>query len=466
MKQLLRTRWFLAVVAILVIGIPASMLLSPGAGAVENSIVATAKRGQFKVMVKTSGELRAIKDVKIQGPANMQQAQVYQAKIAHLIPEGTLVKEGDVVAELDRAAAAQKMSEVSLALQKAQAQYEQAMLDSALNLSKAREEMKTMELALEEKRIAKDQAKYESPAVQRKAEIDLEKAERALNQAKVDYKTKTEQAQAKMREVGADLQRQQNLLDQIQTLMQNFTIRAPAPGMVIYVKEWNGKKRTVNSQISSWDPTVATLPDLSQMQSITYVNEIDVRKVMVGDPATITLDADPSKQLTGKVTAVANVGEQRPNADAKVFEVIVTLDRPDTTLRPGMTTGNAIETLSVDDATYVPLEALFVENGISVMYKESGGGIIKQEVETGAMNDDEVVVVRGIEEGDRVLLLPPENAAEMELHRLPGSTSTPPAAEPSDTAVKQAVPPPPDTLGAAPGGSGRGPAAIPAAPKR
>lgn len=465
MKQLLRNRWFLAVAAILIIGIPATMLLSPGAGAVENSIVATAKRGEFKVVVNTSGELRAIKDVKIQGPQNMQQAQVYQAKIASLVPEGTLVKEGEVVAELDRAAAAQKMSDVSLALQKAQAQYEQAMLDSALNLSKAREEMKTMELALEEKRIAKEQAKYESPAVRRKAEIDLEKAERALEQAKVDYKTKTEQAQAKMREVGADLQRQQNLLANIQELMQNFTIRAPAPGMVIYVKEWNGKKRTVNSQISSWDPTVATLPDLSQMQSQTYVNEIDVRKVAVGQPAVVTLDADPSKRLTGKVTSVANVGEQRPNADAKVFEVVVTLDRPDTTLRPGMTTGNAIETLSLDNAVFVPLEALFVENGIPFMYKETGGGIIKQEVETGAMNDDEVVVVRGIEEGDRVLLLPPENAAELQPHRLPGSANTPPGTTPGDTAVKQSVPPP-DTLTAAPRGGPVGAPAASAVPKR
>lgn len=472
MMQLLRTRWFIAVAVILILGIPGTLLLGRGTGAVENSIIATVKRGEFKVMVNTAGELRALRDIKIQGPLNMQQAQVYQTKIAMLVPEGTIVQEGDLVAELDRASAAQKHADVSLALQKATAQYEQAMLDSALNLSKAREEMKTMEMALEEKQIAKDQAKYESPAVRRKAEIDLEKAERALEQAKLDYKTKTEQAQAKMREVGADMQRQQNLLAQIQDVMQNFTIKAPAPGMVIYVKEWNGKKRTVGSQVSGWDPTVATLPDLSQMQSITYVNEIDVRKVLVGQPAVVTLDADPSKRLPGKVTAVANVGEQRPNADAKVFEVIVTLDRPDTTLRPGMTTGNAIETMSLKDALFVPLEALLVENGIPVMFKESGGSVIKQEVETGPMNDDEVVVVRGLEEGDRVLLLPPPNAAQLEPRRLPGSTAQPPKSTPGDTTVKQAVPPRPDTLGVAPRGASQAapvagsPAAPVSAPRR
>lgn len=454
MKQLLESRWVQAVGVILLLGIPGTWLMARGADSELSAIEATVKRGDFKVVVSTSGELRALNDIKITGPANMQQAQVYQVKISMLVPEGTIVKEGDVVAQLDRAPAAQKHTDVSLALQKAQAQHEQAMLDSTLNLSKAREDMKTMELSLEEKRIAKDQAKYESPSVQRKAEIDLEKAERALDQAKVDYKTKTEQAQAKMREVGADYQRQQNLLAQVQELMQNFSIKAPAPGMVIYVKEWNGKKRTVGSQIGYYDPVVATLPDLSKMESITYVNEIDVRKVAVGQPVEITLDADPSKRLTGKVAQVANVGEQRPNADAKVFEVKVTVDKPDTTLRPGMTTGNAIETLALKNVLHIPLEALIVENGIPVVFKPTGGGVIKQEVETGAMNDDEVVILQGVEEGERVLLSPPENAAALEPRRLNGSANTPRPGAGGDTAAKQSVPPGADSLaGPAPRGS-------------
>src|SRR5439155_25613765 len=90
------------------------------------------------------------------------------------------------------------------------------------------------------KRLAKEQAVYEAPTVQRQAAIDYERADRALTQARSDYETKTEQAKAKMREVGADLQRQRNLLKVVQDVMAGFTIRAPAPGMVIYVKEWNG----------------------------------------------------------------------------------------------------------------------------------------------------------------------------------------------------------------------------------
>ena len=277
-----------------------------------------------------------------------------------------------------------------------------------------------MELGLEEKKLAKEQAIYEAPTVKRQAEIEYEKAERALAQAKKDYVTKTEQAKAKMREVGAERDRLANQVRIVQEVMQGFTIKAPGTGMVIYEKEWNGKKRTVGSQVGAWEPTVATLPDLTQMESQTYVNEIDIRKISAGQPVRITLDSDPTKSFTGKVTEVANVGEQRPNSDAKVFEVKIVLSQADTTLRPGMTTSNAIETASIPNALFIPIEGVSSDSGVTVVYKRDGGGVVKQEIETGTMSDDEVVVLRGLDEEDRVLLTPPPNAEQLALVRLTG----------------------------------------------
>src|SRR5690606_17533443 len=213
------------------------------------ALTATVQRGDFAVTVTTSGELQALSAVEITAPEKAQQAGAFQMKIAELVPEGTIVAAGDKVAELDRSSLATRMQEVGLAVQKASAVYEQAQLDSALTLSKAREDIRTMELGLEEKKLAKEQAVFEAPTVRRQAEIDLEKAERALAQARLDYDTRTEQAKAKMREVGADLSREQNRMQAVQDVMGEFTIMAPAPGMVIYRKEWNGKKRQVGSQV-------------------------------------------------------------------------------------------------------------------------------------------------------------------------------------------------------------------------
>jgi RND family efflux transporter MFP subunit len=439
--RFLRTRRFLIAAVIVAIGLPTTYLLARDKGTTESTLVSQVRRGDFHVTVTTSGELRAPKFVQVTLPPNAMQAQVFNLKIASLVPEGTIVKPGDIVAEVDRSPLATKHNDVSLTLQKAEAQYEQAMLDSTMKLGKAREDLKTMQLTLEEKRIAKEQAIYEAPSVRRQAEIDYEKAQRALDQAKIDYKTQTEQAMAKMREVGADRDRQRNLLKSIMDVMAGMTITAPAPGMVIYVKEWSGKKKTVGSNVSPWEPAVATLPDMSIMESLTYVNEIDVRKLRVGQPVKVTLDADPSKQLVGTVKQVANVGEQRPNADAKVFEVVVNIEKPDTSLRPGMTTGNEVETQSLKDVLFIPLDALVVEDGIPMVFKQAGGRVIKQEVATGAMNDDEVVIVKGLEEGETVLLSPPLNRNELTVNRLPGSENMPAPGATGDTAQRRTVPP-------------------------
>src|SRR5262249_59589808 len=120
-----------------------------------------------------------------------------------------------------------------------------------------------------------------------------------------------------------------------------------------------------------------------------------------------------------------NVGEQRPNSDAKVFEVKVEIEQSDTTLRPGMTTGNAIETAKTAASLYVPLDALTADNGIPVVYRVAGRRVVKQEVETGVMNEDEVVIGRGLGPDDRVLLTIPADHDKLTMVRLPNSTARP-----------------------------------------
>jgi RND family efflux transporter MFP subunit len=458
MIRIPRNRWVTLAAIVLAVGTITAWYFTPASAKTDDSVVARVKKGDFKVVVTSAGELRAKKFVQVQGPLNMQQAEIYQTKISTLVPEGTVVKEGDVVAELDRSGIAAKMAEVSLALQKAEAQLLQAQLDSTLNLATAREEIKTQELSLEEKRLAKEQAAYESPSVKRQVEIDYEKATRQLAQSKVNYVTKTQQAIAKMAEVGADVQRQRNKLKSVQEVLANFTIRAPSPGMVIYVKEWNGKKKGIGSQVSAWDPTVATLPDLGQMESLTYVNEIDVRKIAAGQKVTVSLDSDPTKKLPGTVVAVANVGEQRPNADAKVFEVKILLAQADTTLRPGMTTSNAVETNVVKNALYVPLEAVAVEGTTPYVYKRDGASVTKQQVETGLANENEIVIAKGVEKDDRVLLTPPADKDKLEMKTLPGAkpgTGGLPQPGPADTpSTAKPVPVKPATPAPAPAPAG------------
>lgn len=116
MLQLSRKRWMALLGAVFLVAVVIAWYLGPAIPAHAGDVIVTVKRGDFDVIVTTSGELQARNFVRIQGPSNAQQAEIYQMKISSIVPEGTVVKEGDVVAQLDRSTIAAKVAEVSLAL--------------------------------------------------------------------------------------------------------------------------------------------------------------------------------------------------------------------------------------------------------------------------------------------------------------------------------------------------------------
>jgi hypothetical protein len=144
---------------------------------------------------------------------------------------------------------------------------------------------------------------------------------------------------------------------------------------------------------------------MSVMISRTYINEVDIRKIVKGQQVEIGLDAFPEKKLTGEVIKVANVGEQRPNSDAKVFQVDIQLNETDDLIKPAMTTSNRIVTAASSESLFIPLECLNNQyDSITYVFKKDGLSTIKQEVMIGNTNINEVVILSGLEEGDQLYL--------------------------------------------------------------
>jgi HlyD family secretion protein len=231
-----------------------------------------------------------------------------------------------------------------------------------------------------------------------------------------NYRLQKEKAIAEVDEAAAKMMDDQNQLDFLQKLAGEFTVIAPEQGMVIYKRSWRGQKQGVGSTIEPWDPVVAKLPDLSKMISRTYINEVDINTVKVEQKVEIGLDAFPEKKLTGKVIEVANVGEQKPNSDAKVFQLLIEVHESDTTLRPGMTTSNTIISGEMADVLYIPVEALHSQgDSVTYVYKKDGLSTVKQEVKVGQSNSDEVVVLSGLDDADMVYLSDPDGMEEKEI---------------------------------------------------
>ena len=366
------------------------------------------KKGYFEVSITTTGELRAENFELIRGPF-VRKIGVYNLKIVDLVPEGTVVDSGDFVASLDRTEITSKYDEVEDQVQKQQSQYDKTQLDTALALRQLRDNLINLRYTLEENEITLDQSKYESPATIRQAKINLEKAERGYNQSLDNYGLIVEQKEAEMLEVSINLSQRQRRLSDIKDVMGDFDIYAPKSGMVIYFKEWGGQKRKVGSEFNPWNPTVATLPDMSSMISKTYVNEIDISNVRVGQEVLVGIDAFPDRSYSGAVTEVANVGEDLPNSDAKVFEVVIVVNESDTILKPNMTSSNTIVASQHEDVLYISLDAIYNNDSLTYVYLDKFSTIVKQVIEVGPSNENNIIVKRGLNENDMVYLSQPAN---------------------------------------------------------
>jgi len=384
-------------------------------GGKDQEISAKVKQGNLPIEVSVTGELIAKSSEKIFGPQSLRQIGIWQVKIQDIIPDGTVVDSGQYVASLDRTEISNKIKDEETNTEKLESQLTKTRLDTSLELRNARDELINLHFALEEKKITLDQSKYEPPATIRQVEIELDKATRALDQADKNYKLRYEKAVANMQEVNASYSQAKRKLDNMQEGLKEFTVKAPKSGMIIYKRNWDGSKQGVGGMINAWDNVVAELPNLKEMMSKTFVNEIDISKVKVGQQVKIGIDAFPEKKFTGKVIEVANIGEQLQNSNAKVYEVRIVVNEFDSILRPAMTTKNTIETSVIGNVFYTPIESIFNTDSVTFVYKKDGGSVIRQQVIVGESNENEIVIREGLNVNDEVLLVPPEKAEKLNL---------------------------------------------------
>ncbi len=382
------------------------------------AITSEVKRGVFKNEVIISGEAQSTSLKKIKGPANLRKFKLRDIKIQDLIPEGTVIKAGDYVGRLDPTGVNEQIIDARLNLETAQSKYTQQKLDTTLTLKQERNAIKDLEFNMEETRLELKQSIYEPPATIRKLEINLEKLERDLRERKENYAIKKRQAQAKMVEVGTEVSKINKQLKALKDLLASFTIYSDSNGMLTYAKNWRGDKKKVGSTISPWDPTIANLPDLTKMESKTYANEVDIRKIKKGLPVKIGFDAFPDIELDGIVTSVANVGEKKQGSDIKIFQILIELTKTNENIRPGMTTSNRILTSSKEDVLTVPLEAVFSKDSISFAYVKAGFSVTKKQLLLGESNNDVVIVEKGLKEKDVVYLTKPEGYEEKSIKLL------------------------------------------------
>lgn len=413
MKRFLRPVYYVPAIII----VAALLIWSMGRSVVSDNVMITVpvQKGAFVAEVISTGQLQAENATSIEVPSALsgRRLGIYEIQVTDIVEEGTVVDSGEFVASLDHSAVEELMTEAKEELEKAMEGYEDAKIDTNINMSNLRDGLLDAEVSVEEKKLVVEQSVYESPAVQRQARLDLERAERDREQSVRNYDLKKQQASYDVARAWEEVRKSRERIDEIDALFDALEVKAPKPGMVIYSYDRFGNKIQAGSTVSRWMPTIAELPDLSSMISKTYINEIDISRVKTGQKAVVGIDAFPAKSFEGNVMSVANIGQVLPDGDSKVFEVIIKLNETDSELRPAMTTSNVITTDSLSDVCYIPLEAVFRNDSLQYVFRRDGNDWVKQIIDPGSENANYLVIDQGLTEDMEVALTQPGDAEEL-----------------------------------------------------
>jgi len=335
-------------------------------------------------IVSASGEVRAKEFVDLQ-------TEIAGVIIELPVKEGDTVKPGDVLLRIDPFQSRQDLAGAQAQFDEADAQAGSALVQVATaeaglardefavaasqsevtetesNRDRLKKQLERKKDLYEQKIVSSDdyeaaESAYkvaESQVTSARARLDQVKAERDLGRVSIDQWEK--QYEASTRRVAAakaNLERQQDLFSKT-------TITAPLGGVITKLNVEKGE-RAVPGILSNPQATLMTIADLSTIEAEIKVDETDIIRVSIGDKATVTVDALPDTKLQGHVTEIGNspIGAtsngSSSNQEGKDFKVVVRIDDPPASLRPGLSASAEILVASRENPLTIPLQALTV----------------------------------------------------------------------------------------------------------
>ena len=427
-------------VGLAILGATALFVVRSPSPVTADTVVWTVERGSLVAVLSEPGTLRAVRSVSYRSPVSGREAE-----IVHLVPEGLRVGQGDLIVRLETRGleaelrqAVDNVHDAELALQVAELELLEATagLESAVDgegsltieesrtnlglaerrVERLRREVESLEPLLEQGFITGDELERSRDELET-AEADLAIARRrasvlveqthpvATRRAELQLAQKRAQRQAVERRLAA-ARRQ---VGEISDLIERCTIYAAGPGLVVHEEFMASSPRRKVRLGDRVTPSqgIARVVDVSRMLVDASVPERSVHRVHAGQPVTVSLEAFPELELSGRVATVGalartTLGQQ---LDGKRFDVTVELDPTDAELRPEMTTRVVILVGDRQDVVRVPINAVFENDGMTLVNVLRGRRVEARQVELGEQNRRFVEVMAGVAAGDRVTLV-------------------------------------------------------------
>ena len=414
----------------------------------------TVENGPFDHVVLEQGEIESSSNNEVKCEVKGRGGS--GTPILSVVPEGTLVKKGDVLCQLDSSALEQEAKNQRIVVSNA----ESAVISAEAGVNKAiiaRQEYLDGTFLTERKTILSEIAVAQQTL--RKAELSLESAERlaakgtlkplqieaeqfAVQNAKntlesaegrlkvldeltkakmlVQFDADIETTRAKLETDKSTLSEEKEKLQEIQTQIAACKIVAPADGQVVYANKFSGRGGgefiVEAGALVREQQTIFLLPDPTRMQVKAKINESRISLIRDGMPVKIRVNA-VENELLGRVVKVNKYAEPGNwwGSNVKEYATFIQIINPPETIRTGMTAEVRIFVEQIEEAIQLPVHAVYETKRHHFVLVQEGNRYATREIEIGATNDKFVTVKSGVKADESVVLDPRNHLGKMDI---------------------------------------------------
>lgn len=379
---------------------------SRAAGGNANPAFVRVQKGRFTATLLVSGELVPVRAVRVSVPRFRERGAV---PIQAMAAEGSTVKPGDALVQIDNAQLITSLNNEQLNLDKAENDLAKKQSELDVQLKDLEMEIATRKLDLEKAGLKAEIDKnlislrdwqdnqFNFQRAQKEFDKTAQKMElirKAAAEELALFQIKRDQSRSKIKTIENDLAALQ--------------VKSPVAGTVVYENApttWNRnendppRKFQVGDQVSPGQ-IVMSVVDLAEMEVRAYVSEVDGGLLRVGQRTRVVVDSQAQSEFTGAVETVPEVAERlRRLSNVRVFIVRLNLDRSDPqVMKPGLSVRAEI-TLEEQEGLSLPRSAVLEEAG--KFYVQRAGG--KTEIKLISRNVTSCLI-EGLSEGEEIII--------------------------------------------------------------
>lgn len=365
--------------------------------------------GPFVRTVRISGQTSARQFANVTAPRLRSYESRSNMTLLKLVKNGTWVKKGDVLAEIDPGWLIDHIDDTKATVTQAEMDVRKRLAEQAVDWENLQQNL----------RVAKsnaDKARLDDSAAEVRTDIERELLKLAVDetvarhkQAELDIPQKKIAHGAEVKILGFTVERHKRHVDRHEVDLRRYTIISPMEGMVVISSIYRGGGESYQiqqgDQVGSGQPLMKVV-NPNSMQVEASANQSESTEFRIGQRATVMVDAFTGMELKAHVYSIGAlaVGGWRQNYYIRNVPIRLSIDQTDPRLIPDLSGSADVVVEEKDQALQAPVGALRTEGGKSFVYVKTPQGFARREVQVGSANNLSAIVLAGLNEGDEVRL--------------------------------------------------------------